>query len=558
MENLRQIEADIELLKEKRNHIQNSIDTCNAILSPVRRLPIDILREIFYHCLPTDRNPIMSATEAPMLLTRVSSLWRFIAFSSPRIWAKLHIPFPGDPTLSTCFGGLKDEMLATRQQVFAKVIKHRCRVVKEWLHRSGTCPLSISLHYPTGYIPTLDNAYNSREGADVATDPLFLLVLSFSRRWKQLDLTLPFSIYQKLDSHMSRDTLPILQTFRVAVAHSHDDTEPTSMPELIRPPPITLIEAPNLQRLYLNSPHLNKITMFPSIVWNRLTDLCLVSPISDVDFYNLIQHCHKLIICEVQIEKPWDYEQRPCHPQTDVVSPIKMFKLHDGGEPMDIFQSIYFPSLESMHYRCLPRYQEFIPDQPPSLISPRSLFAIIENASSTIRNLNVDPRSLRPEDPLTCLRVAREITHLSFGVTPNFYFQAEEDMLPADYLDFNIFAVNTGCEDILVPKLEVLEMYDVQQLTDETLFRVLLSRIDAAQRGDVSPLRRVKLQISRRRQKDIREAVLERAKSAGFKMKLELEYAPDGPPYKGRLSPSFSLPSTDFNSLPKIWPPDWE
>ncbi|KIM47160.1 hypothetical protein M413DRAFT_57140, partial [Hebeloma cylindrosporum] len=90
-----QIEVAIELLKEKKNHIQKSIDACNAVLSPVRRLPIDILQEIFYQCLPTDHHPIMSATEAPMLLTRVSSLWRSVAFSMPRIWAKLHIPFPG-------------------------------------------------------------------------------------------------------------------------------------------------------------------------------------------------------------------------------------------------------------------------------------------------------------------------------------------------------------------------------------------------------------------------------------------------------------------------------
>ena len=122
------------------------------------------------------------------------------------------------------------------------------------------------------------------------------------------------------------------------------------------------------------------------------------------------------------------------------------------------------------------------------------------------------------------------LTHLSLGLitdqpfeaTSSFYAQAEEDMLPADYLDFNVFAVNAGYEDILVPKLEVLEMYNVHQPTDETLLRVLISRVDAAKRGDVSPLRHVKLQISRRRQKDIREAVLEQVKSAGFEMKLEL------------------------------------
>ena len=260
-----------------------------------------------------------------------------------------------------------------------------------------------------------------------------------------------------------------------------------------------------------------------------------------MNFCNLIKHCHNLITCEVEIEDPLNNEQELFQPQTHVASPAKMLKVklqaYYADPPTNIFQSIYFPSLESMHYRCPPRYQEFIPGQPPSLIPSRSLLAIMENAPSTIRKLNIDPRSLGPEDPLTCLRLASEITHLSLGVAPGLYYiNAEEDMFPADYLDFNIFAIGTGCEDILVPKLEVLQMYDLQELTDETIFRVLISRVDAAQRGDVSPLRHVKMQISRQKQKDIREAVLEQAKSAGFEMKLELHYAPDGPPYKGRSS----------------------
>ena len=381
---------------------------------------------------------------------------------------------------------------------------------------------------------------------------LFLLVLFFSRHWKQLNLTLPFSIYQKLESHMSRNTLPILQIFR-AVVHM-DGTMASSSPIW---PPITFMEAPNLQWLYLNvSPWLsNKIAMFPSTVWNQLTDVCFIYPISNVGFYNLIQHCCSLITCEVQIERPWDYDQGPCRLQTDMVSLIKVFELYDGVAPVDIFQLIYFPSLVSMHYRCPPRYQELIPVQPQSLTSPRSLFTIIENASLTIQKLNINPRSPKP---LTCLHIASEINHLFFDITPSFHVQAEEDIFAPNYLDFNIFAISMECEDILVPKLEVLEIYGIQELTDKVLLHVLISRIDATQRGDVSPLWHVKMQFSRQRQKDIREAILEQAKSAGFEMELELHYAPDSLPYEGHLSPSFSLPSTNFDSLPIIWPPDWE
>src|SRR5258708_5862732 len=70
-EDLLQVDTKIQRLRKKRAGIQKSIDKCNTILSPARRLLPDVLREIFYHCLPDDRNPTLSATEAPMLLTRV-------------------------------------------------------------------------------------------------------------------------------------------------------------------------------------------------------------------------------------------------------------------------------------------------------------------------------------------------------------------------------------------------------------------------------------------------------------------------------------------------------
>jgi len=558
IEDLLRVEADIEVLKEKRKRIQKSVETCNAILSPVRRLPPDILGEIFSRCLPTGRNPMMSAAEAPMLLTRVSSLWRSVAFTSPRIWAKLHIPLPGDPILSPCPGFLKAKVLATRQQDFSKVMDLRCQVVKEWLHRSGTSPLTISLRYPMDYVK--DNIYTNylHQGADTTvTDPLLHVILSFSRRWRELDLALPFPIYQKLESHVSRDMLPLLQTFKADISWGRGGERPAALAD----PPVRFMEAPILQRLCLKSRQFcDKTAMFPSTVWNGLTELRLISPVSDVDFFNLIKLCRNLNSCWVEIGGYWNNSQA-FHPQIKLVSPIQILKINDEGRPLHIFQSIDFPSLEDLHYRTRISCPISPPGQPPSPRPPQSMFSTIENAASTIRKLTFDPRNLRREDPLICLHIASGVTHLSLGSPDRFsafHVRDEGDMRSDDYLDLNIFAINTECEDILVPKLEVLEVYDLHQFTDETLLRILVSRIDAAQRGDVFPLRCVRMQISRQRQKDIREEVFGHAKSAGFEMKLELRYAPDRLPYRGRLSPSFLLPTLAVDSFHEKFRPDSE
>ncbi|KAF8962985.1 hypothetical protein BDZ97DRAFT_1662126, partial [Flammula alnicola] len=83
---IRYLATLIQGLKEEEQATQATINLYNRILSPIRRVPPEIWSEFFYHCLPTQRNPIMSTSDAPLLLTRVCSTWRSAALSSPRLW----------------------------------------------------------------------------------------------------------------------------------------------------------------------------------------------------------------------------------------------------------------------------------------------------------------------------------------------------------------------------------------------------------------------------------------------------------------------------------------
>ena len=76
----------LDELRLKRDGIQAYVDAHRGLLTPVRRLPPDLLREIFVRCLPADRNPTRSVSEAPLLLPiRVSSV-----LSSSRVIRSLH------------------------------------------------------------------------------------------------------------------------------------------------------------------------------------------------------------------------------------------------------------------------------------------------------------------------------------------------------------------------------------------------------------------------------------------------------------------------------------
>ncbi|KAF8210556.1 hypothetical protein K438DRAFT_1570262, partial [Mycena galopus ATCC 62051] len=56
-----------------------------ALISSIRRLPLQVIQEIFIACLPTHRNCVMSASEAPIQLGRICSSWRALAFSTPQL-----------------------------------------------------------------------------------------------------------------------------------------------------------------------------------------------------------------------------------------------------------------------------------------------------------------------------------------------------------------------------------------------------------------------------------------------------------------------------------------
>jgi len=103
-------------------------------LSPIRRVPTDVLCEIFVHCLPKIERPAYNsriAKEAPLLLCQVCSKWRRTAIKFPTLWKALvlqRVYTFNDDTESS----LVDPSLST--------------VLNSWFARAGTCSLSLDLY----------------------------------------------------------------------------------------------------------------------------------------------------------------------------------------------------------------------------------------------------------------------------------------------------------------------------------------------------------------------------------------------------------------------------
>ena len=521
----------VETMKIKRETIQKRIDDHNVILAPVRRLPLDVLHEIFFHCLPTHRNPIMKSSESPILLTRICHSWRAVALSSPRIWSKIHIPLPGDPSSSTGYGIITEETtLSSRRQRYSDLLQLRCDVVREWLSRSGTCPLSFSITYP----PSQQNPKD-----DELPDKMFNILLSFAGRWRDVDISMPEEIYNKLQGDMRPNRFSSLNSLRLNLQQPF----PTNN---VKSPPIQLLAAPNLCSITISAfqttLHITGSVVQP--IWNQLTHITFTSWIADTCLLTLLRQCRNLVFGKFMVTSShWPDESNV--DQEDTALPcLESLTVNDSGshEIMTIiFNSIKAPALTKLSYQ----WTSSSPYDDSTIPLPVPMISILSN-STLISHLTLDGK-LSLQDTQECLRGER-VTHLVLGKPPqpDTYYPPliDPDVGCPDLFDLRLLSIGLSSVTLL-PGLEFLEAYHLASLTDEDLLDVIICRINAFKRGEIAALKFVKIYFQRPMQKDITEDVSRLAKEAGVEVKLDLAYAPPGSRFFDRLSPSFGLTFND-------------
>ncbi|KAL4079542.1 hypothetical protein J3A83DRAFT_4368309 [Scleroderma citrinum] len=214
-------------LEQSASYLTQSVLSHKALTSPVRRVPPEVLGEIFFHCLPTAPYVTPHDVEGPMVLTQVCRHWRTIAMSTPRLWSSITLHLDR----------------ATNEQY-----RFMCEA---WLSRAKSIPLAIRV-------------LNDLDGPDLAATPDIvywfcrLLVRCQDFWWHgpaMEELTIPFSM-NAISSPLSR--------LRVT---SHRAT-----PYIVCLPSAT----PRLNTAFLQciNLHLHSLDHI-SIPWSQLTELTL-------------------------------------------------------------------------------------------------------------------------------------------------------------------------------------------------------------------------------------------------------------------------------------------
>ncbi|KAJ6572636.1 hypothetical protein B0H10DRAFT_1696022, partial [Mycena sp. CBHHK59/15] len=181
MDEINRTLALLDELTLKHHQLHEFIDAHLALVSPVRRLPDDVVREIFAVTLPSDRNTTMNGAESP--LPYLQGMAKYSTFDTP----SLHIVVPS----------------TSRLPQFTDA-------VTEWLSRSESLPLAFSLVISHSAI----------------VDDLSILLNAlahFSRRWKRIRFRLPsYETLLPLATLSESDVL-IFQSARIALPVRNED-----------------------------------------------------------------------------------------------------------------------------------------------------------------------------------------------------------------------------------------------------------------------------------------------------------------------------------------------
>jgi hypothetical protein len=198
-EELSKIQETLILLEKKRASLSSYRARNKAILSPLRRMPPEVLGDIFLWTLPSpsEVQNTFDVEDSPWTLTRISSRWREISLSTPSLWSRIIVDY-------------------------RNAHHYPVSMVEAQIHRSRARKLEI--HF-----------YGSEAASSGPQIQIFQLLLQHSSRWEALELVLTaeiapllttlrtgFPSLQRLfirsyvESPESQTAVPSIDCFRVA------------------------------------------------------------------------------------------------------------------------------------------------------------------------------------------------------------------------------------------------------------------------------------------------------------------------------------------------------
>ncbi|KAF7356298.1 F-box domain-containing protein [Mycena venus] len=175
-EQISRLRGQLKQLEDKYALVIGYRTRNRAILSPLRRIPPEILREIFSWTVPSIRDALIRGSfdmhQSPWVLTRICSRWREVSISTPSLWSRVAIDYPQSLYNSSTYSFPLLEAQLKRSQ-------------------------KLSIHF-----------YGANELDSSSQTRMFQLLAQHSSRWEELSIGLTSETWPLLSA--LRDRLPSL------------------------------------------------------------------------------------------------------------------------------------------------------------------------------------------------------------------------------------------------------------------------------------------------------------------------------------------------------------
>ena len=511
-------------LLEKSTILERQISDYRALTAPIRRLPEDILQEVFLQCLPQTHNAILSSSECPILLGRICRRWRDISLNTASLWASLHIPIPHVQMLPLRPTAIEVMQSNDQRRVAPKVAQRRARAITEWLGRSGACTLNISI-------------YERHHGGPDPSPPdirniIFDALIPFADRWGSLHCDTPASSSTRIAA-LAPSVFSRLHTLKVqGPLGGYRLQVPLTESGFIRAPQLKIfsymfvMEDPSKFRLRLSQ--LTTLELYNNSNVGPTQYLTVDKVAMFLTACPLLRECRFDVAKHRESNATQAAAQTPSNDIPVSIPLLYLRRLHIDSPWEDIstlFDALDLPVLEHLEYHT-------------GTHTAVPLLSLLPRTANTLHVLTLDPRFYSLAELDTCFCACAGVTeltlrqseHSSKRIRPPVLMQlphqfqiqiqnnAIENVLPVDddLLKLLGSADAGDVEEILLPKLRVFKCSIQSTFSDAAILALLNSRLDA--------LKTVKIAFERQQEFSVSAEVINLATRGCIN--CQLTYAP--------------------------------
>ncbi|KIJ94205.1 hypothetical protein K443DRAFT_683933 [Laccaria amethystina LaAM-08-1] len=379
---IEQGQRELRRLSEERKNISKQLDLHRDQLSPIRKVPPEIIRLIFLIWDADRRLPRTATYVSPNVLSSVCIAWKNIALGTPELWSSILV------------------------EIQKGVCYPDKRVVETWLERSGSSPLSISIEERDPFLrsslagvdytlPTVPNAEpESEHPTESVVSSMFEVFVPHHSRWQKVHLRYKDAWSEKTGfASLPKDTsFPLLEELYLEKSYwlEQDDVDRITS---------TMLSAPRLHSVsWLSQKPFTTLT-FP---WAQLTHFWLGHIISMTEGLHIITFCPQLTSLELTLILP--VQVTITNDSGPIVhNNLQRLHLRTAGNLGTLFDRLTLPALKDLSLAEL--HGSFL-NIPPVHIThwPQSqFFAFLLRSGCTVKHFVIQECDISAEEMVECL-----------------------------------------------------------------------------------------------------------------------------------------------------------